>query len=108
VKIIRASALGPVPSDEHLDAQQYQQKWLPGFDTILILQMWSCGKSLIYGGWYWDRTSGPCRVKQGAQYARIPHHRRALAGRFAIVIMGFLPGRLRALMMMCGVSQKMG
>ena len=28
--------------------------------------------------------------------------------RFAIVIMGFLPGRLRALMTMCGVSQKMG
>ena len=20
-------------------------------------------KTSVYGGWYWDRTSGPCRVK---------------------------------------------
>ncbi len=28
-----------------------------------ILQLGVIAKLLIIGGWYWDRTSGPCRVK---------------------------------------------
>jgi hypothetical protein len=38
------------------------------FHTFFILWLEVISKSLIIGGWYWDRTSGPCRVKQGAQY----------------------------------------
>ena len=40
------------------------------------VSVWRCAwlaRSLISGGRYWDRTSGPCRVKQrvGADESRI-------------------------------------
>ena len=47
---------------------EWQDLLCCAFDTILILQIWGHAKLLIYGGWYRDRTYGPCRVKQGAQY----------------------------------------
>ena len=38
-------------------------KGMPRFQTFYILLRRVYAKYLISGGWYWDRTSGPCRVK---------------------------------------------